>query len=107
MKIRFEDNWMRCDNWLQFPQCGEEYLHQGVVKAYSRKEDEPTMLTKVNEDGLVHQIMAVTDNPSNRRHAVEIHFYCEECDLDANLTIGQHKGSTFIYWGRKEKGGAK
>jgi hypothetical protein len=81
------------------PKCGSYYLHHNVVKVYSREGGEDGLSTMISVDGdVVEQIPNATDNPSNRRNGIAIGFTCENCDLNAELTIVQHKGVTHVEW---------
>lgn len=37
-------------------------------------------------------------NPSSRRDAVAISFWCEHCLVNADLVISQHKGVSILNW---------
>lgn len=86
---------------LPCPYCGFEYLHHDRVTVYSRKEDAVrTLITRISESGAAsHEIApSPAGNPSGRRHGLAIHFWCEGCDGDIELTIAQDKGRTEIRW---------
>jgi hypothetical protein len=93
---------------LSCPGCRASYLHHGTVTVYSRREDaEDIRKTWIDaEDG---RVVAATmrcrgDNPSARRNAVAISFWCESCHQTNELTFRQHKGQTEVEW---RNGGAR
>ena len=88
------------DGNLRCPECGECMLHHTDVTVYSRPvEDGPVTAVCVRPDASISaQPGKWKGNPSGRRDGVTIRFYCENCDLDAELTIAQHKGHTAMLW---------
>jgi hypothetical protein len=84
---------------MKCPQCGASNLHHEDVRVYSRGEDAPTRLTVVRgAGGLVTQEES-NYNPSSRRHAVSISFWCENCPgSNLRLDVIQHKGTTYTEW---------
>lgn len=83
---------------LTCPRCGDEYLHQGMVSVFNRREDAPlSQCTFVNPDGVAIQALS-ENNPSPRRQGLEIAFECEQCGDGLFLTIIQHKGFTLAQW---------
>lgn len=97
---------------LHCPYCRSEYdcLHHGVVVVYNRDEEDGDVTEiAVVGDKTVQRRMpdAESDNPSARRDGLAIQFYCENCGKDDfELTISQHKGSTFLVW-RQHKAAEK
>jgi len=95
---------------LLCPKCDEPYMHQERVVQYVRKrEDGPNTALWFAPDGTPRTRTfspQSTMNPSSRRHAVTIDFYCEYCDTNergevvtfSQLTISQHKGVTYLNW---------
>jgi len=84
---------------LMCPKCEGNNLHHGAVKIYERREDQPTTeITIKNETKTIEIENDSQNNPSKRRNAVGIYFECEECGPVGELTISQHKGSTFVEW---------
>lgn len=83
---------------LTCPKCSSSTLHQKAVKVFFRHgEDVKTgRFLKCSTEG-VHEISG-DDNPSARRDGLLIKFECELCDADPELSIIQHKGSTYIEW---------
>jgi len=79
-----------------------ENLHQESVEIFDCREDSDTGLHVLAERGkqiLVNESMA--GNPSQRRQGLKINFSCECCEGRVHtLNIVQHKGSTFMFWGR-------
>ena len=69
---------------------------------YSRREDaEDIRKTWVDaEDGRVitATMRCHGDNPSARRNAVGISFWCETCQQTNELTLSRHKGQTEVEW---------
>ena len=87
---------------LLCPECGENFLHHTEVTVFSRPaEDGPVTSTRIHPDAAVHVLPGHwKGNPSSRRDGLAVRFYCENCDVDAELTIAQHKGETSIQWRR-------
>ena len=87
---------------LSCPGCRGGYLHHGTVTVYSRREDaEDIRKTWVDaEDGRVitATMRCHGDNPSARRNAVGISFWCETCQQTNELTLSRHKGQTEVEW---------
>ena len=89
---------------LECPRCGEQWLHHGEVRVYSRPiEDGPVQETIIGHHGNVMVAPHYTGykNPSGRRDGIAIDLWCESCKEGSTLTIAQHKGMTAIGW-RKE-----
>ena len=99
-------------HWLACPSCGDNYLHHESVTVYNRFEDAKT--TRVTHlgtsmDGFTprgHNDTLTSaevnsnecDNPSSRRHGMQIRFYCETCGENSTLNLYQHKGFTGLEW---------
>jgi len=89
---------------LLCPHCSFEYLHQNRVVVYEREEDKNTIVTIVENVGSYGRCTNTipkpksVDNPSSRRHGVEIQFYCEGCSAISSLRFAQHKGVTKVDW---------
>lgn len=81
------------------PNCGESFIHHGVVEVFYRaREDGPTKVMRI-ERGVVTSAGYAADNPSPRRGGMLIYFFCEICGhQDMPLAIFQHKGETFWGW---------
>jgi hypothetical protein len=95
----FSDDFM--DQVLSCPHCGEIYLHHGTVTVYDRSEDAEASVTTVPHKSFLHPVSRpdrLGENPSARRHGLAIAFECETCMVHAELTIAQHKGSTWVEW---------
>lgn len=88
--------------FLECPSCKETYLHQRMVEVYNRTEDADIVwATLVDTTGVLSHTIpnSSSNNPSNRRQGLVIHFECEHCqDEDLKLCIAQHKGSTLMHW---------
>jgi len=105
--IAIDDN-----TWLICPSCGNNYLHHTSLTVYNRTEDaEETRVTHVGTalegymstpdvDSLTSATVASKDcdNPSSRRHGLQIRFWCETCDAKPILNLYQHKGFTGLEW---------
>ena len=78
--------------------CGEINLHQHKISMFCRDEDKDVQHIII--DAISGQIEEGIDrsgrNPSSRRQGMIISFYCEHCDYETDLLIGQHKGVTEI-----------
>jgi hypothetical protein len=96
-------------NTLTCPVCKGYDLHHKTIKVYDRQnEDGLTNLIVVDVKGEVSKITEWEENPSSRRHAVEIMFECENCHFNERgpipsispfgLVIKQHKGITIMEW---------
>ena len=86
---------------LRCPRCDDPWLHHGDIRVYGRdKEDGPSTVTEVCSGGGVHihrAPLGVDDvNPSERRDAITIRFWCEVCYYYSRLEIVQHKGNTHL-----------
>lgn len=96
MKIKVVDNELYC------PHCDNEHVHHVETFMYCRSEDKEGILVTSNPiSGLVSQSKLELDdegNPSARRHATVLMFFCEGCHDTHALMISQHKGTTFIKW---------
>jgi hypothetical protein len=84
------------------PVCRGNNLHHGATTVFERRngEDGPSFATIVNgkEIKRVEGSPAESANPSPRRNAVAIEFRCEGCPAISELTIMQHKGTTYLQW---------
>lgn len=83
---------------LECPRCGGNYMHQGNVEVFMRKEDAETGNHALVEADRVTVDRVMAGNPSSRRQGVTIEFQCEDCEEPLGLAIVQHKGQTFLYW---------
>jgi hypothetical protein len=104
------------DDWLnECPDCGGNNLHQADVTifnhdGYDAEWDEKTRNTRDAPRTRVTHVMAdntittarvhpdATNNPSQERQGLIVHFWCETCESKPKLAIFQHKGITFIGW---------
>jgi hypothetical protein len=86
---------------LACPKCGGENLHHEVVVVYDREED-ATLVTKIvvgKGDVSKREVKSEgSGNPSARRDGMSIGFICETCPAWPELTVEQHKGSTYLAW---------
>ena len=87
--------------------CGRDMTHHVAVDIHVRvKEDATTYTHRVYDVPLVmRDSVTLKDNqptpppgrnPSGRRDGVTIVYCCENCGKHSKLTIGQHKGQTFL-----------
>lgn len=86
---------------LLCPRCGGSNLHHDTVAIFNRGEDEEQVRqTTVTASATVVEITEGKDNPSERRSGIAIQFSCETCEDKATMemTIAQHKGTTFLRW---------
>lgn len=93
------------DRWLHCPKCQQMgNLHHDTVQVFNRstEDSDSGLLVTVQELAVqatsVAGVVSYPRNPSTRRDGVSIHFWCECCNLDAELVIAQHKGNTIIEW---------
>jgi hypothetical protein len=97
---------------VECPGCSGANLHHFEVTTYDRKEDAAeTVETKIHcgsdssatESGGGNATRLTVPsancrNPSERRGAIVITFWCENCAARPELILSQHKGSTCAYW---------
>lgn len=89
------------EDQLVCPNCSGAYLHHHSITVYERKEDDPNPLQIYIADKEVLIANDNEDNPSPRRGWLRIRFWCEGCTENPFLNIFQHKGSTYIQWGKE------
>jgi hypothetical protein len=88
-------------NHLCCPRCNGECLHHGAVTIFDRKEDAKEVMIIEVENLIAKSYVADninSFNPSSRRNAVTVQFWCEECDGYSEFCITQHKGTSFFGW---------
>lgn len=87
---------------LLCPECKQINLHHVDVVVFNRDggEDEPTIVTVVRDDRVFRDNTQIQRNPSSRRDGVAISFWCECCSWLGELTVSQHKGTTYLRWRR-------
>jgi hypothetical protein len=84
---------------LLCPCCGNGFLHHDRVEVFSRKEEDATDgLRTLVENGITTVDQDLRRNPSRRRDAVRISFWCEVCDAKPKIDLVQHKGNTYLFW---------
>jgi len=89
------------DHALICPRCGEANLHHHTVTAYNRAPDAViTRVTVITPDAVVSGPVPSSQcaNPSSRRQGLTISFLCENCRCIAQLTLEQHKGTSYLRW---------
>jgi hypothetical protein len=92
------------DHFLVCPRCrdwGECLHYNGRVTIYDRQEDDEDVTIIDVHDQIAYSCIMDNEksrNPSTRRNALTIQFWCENCDGRFELCIAQHKGSSFIGW---------
>lgn len=79
---------------LSCPGCRVPNLHHYKVEVFERKEDALEGLRVVVERGALSTTPGLDGNPSHRRGAVSIYFWCESCREISRMDIVQHKGAT-------------
>jgi hypothetical protein len=97
----FNREFFMLDHPVSCPFCGGDNLHHKRVTAFDRKEDAPQTITTEVDGGQVTMRVEPSNqsrNPSSRRDGLGIKFFCETCPAIPELTLEQHKGSTFIRW---------
>lgn len=105
--IKLDSAWH--DNELLCPKCNGNNLHHSDVVVFTRNEDaERVRVVHVEGEDVTHYGISndFSANPSSRRGAVSIHFWCENCHGDPETTdtpifklnIIQHKGTTYLDW---------
>jgi hypothetical protein len=66
---------------------------------FARKEDDSADgLRTLVENGITTVDQDMRRNPSRRRDAVRISFWCEVCDAKPKIDLVQHKGNTYLFW---------
>jgi hypothetical protein len=84
------------------PSCGGINLHHNEVTSYDRRKEgaAETIETKIADGRTTSLTVPSTNsrNPSERRGAIVIGFWCETCPARPELVLLQHKGSTYTYW---------
>jgi hypothetical protein len=100
-EVTFSADWSPTEV-LQCPNCGEFNLHHGSVRVYDRagEDCERVAVTDVayGKAETAHVLSSDSGNPSLRRSGLAIAFWCEHCTVHAELTLAQHKGSSFLKW---------
>lgn len=99
LRVRFEDHDYGGNLGLGVlcPGCGSPNLHHHRVEIYDRDtEDAETGRRVVVESSEVSVTGNMQDNPSPRRDGMRIAFWCEICYILSELTIVQHKGTTYL-----------
>ena len=85
---------------LLCPHCNGSYLHHYTIVSYHREQEDEKNITLIEVQGgnvTLHNDDAVK-NPSDRRDGAGIRFWCEQGCPEMELTIAQHKGSTYVQW---------
>lgn len=89
---------------LKCPCCEADWscLHHSYVIVWNRDdEDGDVTETIIDSDNKIERRKCPSKgsrNPSSRRDGIAIGFWCELCPAETELTIEQHKGSTFLAW---------
>lgn len=81
---------------LLCPHCGFNYLHHDRVEVFERGEDAKHGVHVSVADGNATMNTDLAGNPSDRRHGLNVYFWCEGCDAVPVLSIAQHKGVTHV-----------
>ena len=93
--VDLEQPFLLCAN------CGGENLHQREVEVFARdSEDSETGLHLLGERvRLRRKRTKMHGNPSTRRNAIRITFFCEHCDhLTVSLISCSTKATSFYRW---------
>lgn len=85
---------------LMCPYCGMSNLHHSEIEIFEREQED-------SENGLylyvtgteVRKNNSMRENPSSRRDALQVRFWCEGCAAEPTLRIVQHKGTTWVDFG--------
>jgi hypothetical protein len=84
------------EKMLVCPVCGDEYMHHGNVRIFSRfGEDKDGLQVDVSNSVKVEPVRSGAI--PGRRDAIHISFTCEN-GCASLLQIMQHKGNTFFEW---------
>lgn len=86
------------DNDLECPACGGGNLHQCKVTTFWRNEDAELGRKVISSTADTIETKDMQSNPSPRRSGILIMFECETCYAEPEMSIIQHKGSTYIGW---------
>jgi len=87
---------------LLCPLCKGNLLHHKRVEVFERNAEESKSGSHVVVDLFtdykpeISVTPSMRGNPSGRRGAILINFWCETCRQTSVLKISQHKGQTFI-----------
>ena len=77
--------------------CGGEFMHQRDVEVFHRdEEDSLTGLHAWIRGVEFVTTESVEGNPSGRRDAVVLGFWCEQCESTTVLEFIQHKGTELV-----------
>ncbi len=96
MVLKFEGLTAGPARTLLCPSCACNYIHHDKIEVFEREPDAETGLHVTVGNGNASIDNALNANPSSRRHGVNIHFWCEDCDAKPVLSIIQHKGHTRV-----------
>jgi hypothetical protein len=97
--VELEDVWEH-ESVLQC-MCGGNNLHHYGVTVFDRDDDSSTVrVTNVTHTGTSSEVVPneLSGNPSARRDAVVVRFWCEHCGHEYGMQIVQHKGCTYLSW---------
>lgn len=121
--IQYTTRLYKVSEGLVCPSCEYDNLHQETVEVYQCYEDSNGIRTVATLIGTTIDTN-LKNNPSARRNGLRIYFRCEHCHCEHNgfdengeqlfveipplfeLTIAQHKGSTymqFVYYEEKQQ----
>lgn len=98
MDIQLNSETTGDEHALACPGCGSTNLHHHRVDVYrrNREDDNQGLRASVYSVGSVIVGNNMDGNPSERRDGVRMHFTCEMCPALSELTIVQHKGTTYL-----------
>jgi len=90
-------DWDGRESYLVCRGCGDSMLHQGRVEVFNREQEDSATGLHVRIDGQTLSLdESMKDTPSGRRDGLCIFFWCEHCPEEVQLSIHQHKGTTYL-----------
>lgn len=81
------------------PSCGGDNLHHYRVLVYTRSSEDSETGTVVDVDNkqtTTYNSVPMWENPSGRRDGLRILCTCETCADIVEISVVQHKGTTFL-----------
>jgi len=83
---------------LSCPRCGFDYLHQGRITAWQRRQEDAHGVEVVIDGTQVADCAKAAAAMPGRRDTLSIAFVCEGCGDGLTLWMQQHKGQTHVWW---------
>lgn len=82
---------------LLCPGCNGVNLHHHKVEVFERDAEDASTGRRVTVEAYQVSVTGdMTGNPSARRDGMRVAFWCETCSALSELTIVQHKGTTYL-----------